>query len=80
MPACQSRAEIMIKKIAEAIAGSYGDADWLAHVGAARAAVSAMREPSVEMLCAAMPDLHDWGYLPEEWQAMIDYVLTEPLE
>ncbi len=67
----------MIVKVAKAIAVATGDADWKIHLAAARAAVRAMREPSTAMLQAAMPDLPDWGYLPDEWQAMIDYVATE---
>jgi hypothetical protein len=31
------------------------------------------------MLEAALPDMPDWGYLPEEWQAMIDHVVNEPI-
>jgi hypothetical protein len=29
------------------------------------------------MLDAALPDVPDWGYLPEDWRAMIDYVAGE---
>jgi hypothetical protein len=69
----------MIAKVARAIAVAKGDADWMAHLVLARAAVNAMREPTTAMLQAAVPDLPDWGYLPDEWQAMIDYVAAEQL-
>lgn len=67
----------MIAKVAQAIAVAEGDTNWQIHLGTARAAVNAMREPSTAMLQAAIPDLPDWGYLPDEWQAMIDYVAAE---
>ena len=67
----------MIAKVAQAIAVAEGDTNWQSRLGTARAAVNAMREPSTAMLQAAIPDLPDWGYLPDEWQAMIDYVATE---
>ena len=67
----------MIVKVAKAIAVATGDADWKVHLTTARAAVGAMREPTTAMLQAAMSDLPDWGDLPDEWQAMIDYVATE---
>lgn len=67
----------MIAKVAQAIAVAQGATDWQIHLGAARAAVIAMREPTTAMLQAAVPDLPDWGYLPDEWQAMIDYVAAE---
>ena len=53
------RAESMIGKVARAIAANYGDGDWQSHVAAARAAVAAMREPTVEVLDAVLPDLPD---------------------
>ena len=67
----------MIAKVAQAIAVAEGDTNWQSRLSTARAAVNAMREPSTAMLQAAIPDLPDWGYLPDEWQAMIDYVATE---
>lgn len=67
----------MIAKVAKAIAVTTGVSDWKVHIPTARAAVGAMREPTTAMLQAAVPDLPDWGYLPDEWQAMIDYVTTE---
>ena len=67
----------MIVKVAKAIALATGDTDWKVHLATARAAVGAMREPTTAMLQAAMPDLPDWGYLQDEWQAMIDYVASE---
>ena len=69
--------EPMIVKVARAIADSAGEKDWRIHVNTARAAVRAMREPTSAMLEAALPDLPDWGFLPDEWQAMIDYVASE---
>ena len=69
--------EPMIVKVAKAIAVATGDKDWRVHIATARAAVRAMREPTSAMLEAAMPDLPDWGFLPDEWQAMIDYVASE---
>ena len=69
----------MIVKVARAIAVAKGDTDWQAHLATARAAVRAMREPTTAMLQAAMADLPDWGDLPDEWQAMIDYVAAEQL-
>lgn len=67
----------MIVKVAKAIASATGDSDWKVHITTARAAVLAMREPSSQMLEAAMPDFPDWGFLPDEWQAMIDFVVSE---
>jgi len=69
----------MIERVARAIARNLGDADWQAYMEAARAAVQAMRQPTVEMLEAALPDAPDWGYLPKDWQRMIDHVVNEPL-
>jgi hypothetical protein len=69
--------DCMIVKVAKAIAVVIGDTDWQNHLATARAAVSAMREPTTTMLEAAMSDLPDWGFLPDEWQAMIDYVAAE---
>jgi hypothetical protein len=69
----------MIAKVAQAIAMAEGTTDWKAHLVPARAAVIAMRVPTTGMLQAAIPDLPDWGYLPDEWQAMIDYVAAEQL-
>ena len=69
----------MIEKVARAIAASCGSDDWTAFAPSARAAVLALREPTLDMLEAAMPDHPDWGYLPEEWQAMIDHVANEPI-
>lgn len=67
----------MIESVARAIAGALGAADWRPYVEAARAAVKAMREPTPQMLDAALPDMPDWGYLPEDWRAMIDHVVEE---
>ena len=67
----------MIVKVAKAIAVVTGDTDWKVHLSTARAAVRAMREPTTAALQAAMADLPDWGYLPDEWRAIIDYVANE---
>jgi hypothetical protein len=68
----------MLERVARALAANEGSADWHAFTGAARAAVAALREPTVDMLEAALPDCPDWGYLPEDWQKMIDHVVNEP--
>jgi hypothetical protein len=67
----------MIERMARAIASELGMADWRPYVDVARAAALAMREPTVDMLEAALPDMPDWGYLPEDWRAMIDHVAQE---
>ena len=67
----------MIERVARALAASLGGDDWRAFVPAARAAVSAMREPTMGMLDAALPDMPDWGYLPDDWRAMIDHIANE---
>jgi hypothetical protein len=67
----------MTERVARAIAGALGASDWRPFVGAARAAVTAMREPTPDMLEAALPDMPDWGYLPDDWRAMIDHVARE---
>ncbi len=67
----------MIVKVATATAVVAGDTDWKVHLSTARAAVRAMREPTTATLQADMPNLPDWGYLPDEWQAMIDYMANE---
>ncbi|MGQ0484984.1 MAG: hypothetical protein ACT4SY_06490 [Hyphomicrobiales bacterium] len=67
----------MIERVARAIAASRGSDDWTASLPAARAALSALRTPTLDMLEAALPGHPDWGYLPEEWQAMIDHVIAE---
>ena len=67
----------MTERVARAIAAAMGSDDWRPYVEAARAAVIAMREPTADMLEAALPDMPDWGYLPEDWRAMIDHVAGE---
>ncbi len=67
----------MTESVARAIADALGAEDWRSCVEAARAAVKAMREPTPSMLEAALPDMPDWGYLPEDWRAMIDHVVEE---
>ena len=68
----------MIGSIARALASAYGDPDWTNHVAAARAVLAAMREPTPEMLTAALPDLPYWGDLATDWTAIVDYVASEP--
>jgi hypothetical protein len=70
-------ANSMTERVARAIAGALGQDDWRTCIEAARAAVTAMREPTPDMLEAALPDMPDWGYLPDDWRAMIDYVSQE---
>ncbi len=70
-------ASSMTERVARAIAQSLGRDDWRSYVEAARAAVLAMREPTPDMLDAVLPDLPDWGYLPDDWRAMIDHVAGE---
>lgn len=67
----------MIERVARALAASLGGGDWRSFTEAARAAVAAMREPTPDMLEAALPDMPDWGYLPDDWRAMIDHVVKE---
>lgn len=67
----------MIERVARALAAELNSDDWRALVDAARAAVLAMREPTPGMLDAALPDLPDYGYLPDDWRAMIDHVAHE---
>lgn len=67
----------MTERVARAIARAMGEDDWRPFVAAARAAVTAMREPTADMLEAAIPDSPDWGYLPDDWRAMIDHVSQE---
>jgi hypothetical protein len=74
-----SASTIMLEKIARAIALSHGSSDWRSYTQSARAAVLALREPTTDMLEAAVPDCPDFGFLPEEWTAMIDHVASEPV-
>ena len=67
----------MLEKVARAIAEELQVGSWQDFIPAARAAVLAMREPSDEMLEAALPGLPDYGDLPDEWLAMISHVLNE---
>ncbi|HRX36572.1 MAG TPA: hypothetical protein P5337_09250 [Aestuariivirga sp.] len=71
------RTPSMTERVARAIAAAMGEEDWRPFVTAARAAVTAMREPTPDMLEAALPDSPDWGYLPDDWRAMIDHVAGE---
>jgi hypothetical protein len=67
----------MIIRVASAIAEAKNETDWRNCIGAARAAVEAMREPTPEMLDGATVGMPDWGTLPEDWRKMIDCVLAE---
>jgi hypothetical protein len=73
----QASGPSMIERVARSIAGTLGADDWRPYVEAARAAVTAMREPTTGMLDAALPDLPDWGYLPDDWRTMIDHIAEE---
>jgi hypothetical protein len=74
-----STSPLMLERVARAIALSHGSSDWKAFTQSARAAVLALRTPTPDMLEAALPDSPDWGYLPDEWQAMIDHVASEAI-
>ena len=67
----------MVERVARVLAETLGGDDWRSFLEAARAAVRAMREPTPDMLDAALPDLPDWGYLPDDWRAMIDHAVAE---
>ncbi len=67
----------MIVRMARAIAASQGTTDWKPFIATARASLTAIREPSDEMLEAASGGMPDWGELPKEWRAMIDFVIGE---
>jgi hypothetical protein len=69
--------ESMIARVARAIASARGDPDWRSYLDAARAALKAMREPTLEMLEVAMVGCPDWGDLPDDWRKMIDRALSE---
>ncbi len=70
----------MLVRVARSIATSQGSTDWRAYVPMAMASLQALREPSSEMLEAAMPGMPDWGDLPDDWRKMIDHVLGESAE
>jgi hypothetical protein len=74
MPATNSP---ILERVARALAACLGGDDWRSFIPAARASVAAMREPTADMLDAALPDMPDWGYLPEDWRTMIDHVISE---
>jgi hypothetical protein len=74
------KAMTMIEKVARAIAITQGKADWHDCIVTAREAVNALTEPTDEMLDGAFPDLPDWGYLPNDWGAMIGFVVSEQVE
>jgi len=69
--------EKMVERVAKAIARIEGDASWVQHLKAARAAILAMREPTPDMFEAALSDVPDWGSLPDEWRKMIDYAASD---
>lgn len=73
------RSGSMIVRAAQAIAAAQGSTDWWYHVETARSAIRALREPSPTMLEAVLPGLPDWGTLPDDWRAMIDHILVEPV-
>ena len=80
MDGSKMRHDPMLVRMAKAMASSEGSADWQAFVNSAKASLKVLREPSDEMLEAAIPDLPDWGDLPADWRAMIDHVLGEPVD
>jgi hypothetical protein len=67
----------MVERVARSLCSTLGGDDWRSFAEAARAAVATMREPTPDMLDAALPGLPDWGYLPDDWRAMIDHALAE---
>ena len=67
----------MFERVARAIAASQGHDDWQNCTTTATAVIEALREPTVDMLEAATSGLPDFGYLPEEWRAMIDHIMKE---
>jgi hypothetical protein len=67
----------MIEKVARAISAAHGNQDWTLSLEAARAAVLALSEPTNDMLEAGLPDLPDYGFLVEEYRAMLLYVACE---
>jgi hypothetical protein len=64
-------------RMARALASSQGRSDWQSFVSAAQASLRELREPSDDMLEAASGSLPDWGDLPADWRAMIDFVLGD---
>ncbi len=76
MASNQSLNPVLIR-MASALALSQGRSDWEAFVGAAQASLRELREPSEDMLEAANGSLPDWGDLPADWRAMIDFVLGD---
>lgn len=69
----------MIERVARAIAESEGRTDWQDCLAAARAAVAALSEPTLDMLSAAIPEeLPDFGELPDDYRAMMRFVLEQP--
>ena len=70
----------MLIRMARSIATCQGSTDWRSFVPMATASLQALREPSSEMLEAAMPGMPDWGDLPHDWRKMIDHVLGESSE
>jgi hypothetical protein len=69
----------MIIRVALAIAEAKNEREWRNYIGAARAAIEAMREPTPEMLDGAAVGMPDWGSLPDDWRNMIDCALAEQI-
>ena len=70
----------MLFRVAKAIAKVDGTADWTSRIEVARAAILAMREPTPDMIEAAIGSLPDWGFLEEDWRRMIDSVVGNCIE
>jgi hypothetical protein len=66
----------MLFRVAQAIAKADGTADWQSRIEAARAAIRAMREPTPDMIEAAIGPSPDLGFLEEDWRRMIDSVVS----
>jgi hypothetical protein len=70
----------MLFRVAKAIANVDGTSDWSSRIEAARAAILAMREPTPDMIEAAIGSLPDWGFLEEDWRRMIDSVVNASID
>lgn len=69
----------MSERVCRALAAAEGSTDWQHFKPAFKAVLAELREPSLDMLVAATGDLPDFGYLPEEWKAMIDHLDNEAM-
>jgi hypothetical protein len=70
----------MLFRVAQAIAKADGTADWQSRIEVALAAIRAMREPTPDMVEAAIGSLPDWGFLEEDWRRMIESVVGRSVD